>query len=90
MDKYKKLYKQIIEEGRNNISFSDLQFFLEKTGFSVRCKGISISEKRGDERGIRNLVESLREVSVSESIIIEKLQQKYNFTPEEAQLYLKS
>lgn len=39
MDKYKKLYKQIIKEGRNNISFSDLQFFLEKTGFSVRCKG---------------------------------------------------
>lgn len=39
MDKYKKLYKQIIEEGRSNVSFADLQFFLEKTGFSVRCKG---------------------------------------------------
>ncbi len=39
MDRYKKIYKKIIKEGRSNVSFADLQFFLEKTGFSVRCKG---------------------------------------------------
>lgn len=39
MDKYKKLYRQIIEEGKSSLSFADLQFFLEKTGFSLRCKG---------------------------------------------------
>lgn len=65
----------------------------EKRGIAIGkeegiVEGISIGEKRGDARGIRNLIETLREVSVSEPVIIEKLQQKYGLTPEEAQQYL--
>ena len=39
MTRYEKLYRNIIIEGNTSVSFSDLQFFVEKLGFSGRCKG---------------------------------------------------
>lgn len=39
MTRFDKLYKQIIIEGKTNISFSDIQFFVEKLGFRCRIKG---------------------------------------------------
>ena len=39
MQRFKKLYKHIIEEGKTSISFEDLQFLLYKIGFKERCKG---------------------------------------------------
>ena len=39
MQRFKKIYKQIIEEGKTSISFEDLQFLLYKIGFKERCKG---------------------------------------------------
>lgn len=39
MTRYEKLYRKIIIEGNTSVSFSDIQFFLDKLGFSVRCKG---------------------------------------------------
>ena len=39
MQRFKKLYKQIIEEGKTSISFEDLRFLLLKLGFKERCKG---------------------------------------------------
>ena len=38
MQRFKKLYKQIIEEGKTSISFEDLRFLLLKLGFKERCK----------------------------------------------------
>ena len=39
MQRFKKLYKQIIEEGKTSITFEDLRFLLLKLGFKERCKG---------------------------------------------------
>ena len=39
MQRFKKIYKQIIEEGKTSISFEDLRFLLNKIGFKERCKG---------------------------------------------------
>lgn len=39
MQRFKKIYKQIIEEGKTSISFEDLRFLLNKIGFNERCKG---------------------------------------------------
>ena len=39
MTRYEKLYRKIIIEGDTAVSFSDVRFFVEKLGFSGRCKG---------------------------------------------------
>ena len=39
MQRFKKIYKQVIEEGKTSISFEDLRFLLYKIGFKERCKG---------------------------------------------------
>ena len=39
MQRFKKIYKQVIEEGKTSISFEDLRFLLNKIGFKERCKG---------------------------------------------------
>lgn len=39
MTRYEKLYRKIIIEGNTSVPFSDIQFFLDKLGFSGRCKG---------------------------------------------------
>lgn len=39
MTRYEKLYRKIIIEGNTSVSFSDIQFFVDKLGFSGRCKG---------------------------------------------------
>lgn len=39
MTRFEKLYKQIVVNGDDKISFADLQFFMDKLGFSKRVKG---------------------------------------------------
>lgn len=39
MTRFEKLYKKIIIEGNTSVSFSDICYFIEKLGFSGRCKG---------------------------------------------------
>ena len=39
MTRYEKLYRKIIIEGNTSVSFSDIRYFIEKLGFSGRCKG---------------------------------------------------
>lgn len=39
MDKFKKLYKKIIEDGNTQITFNELVYFVEKLGFNEHCNG---------------------------------------------------
>ena len=39
MTRFEKLYRQIIVKGKTSVSFNDLQFFVEKLGFTGRCEG---------------------------------------------------
>lgn len=39
MNKFDKIYREIIIQGKDNISFNDLTYFVEKLGFKGRIKG---------------------------------------------------
>ena len=45
--------------------------------------------EQGIEQGIQNMVETLRELSVPEELILQKIQEKFNITREDAENYMK-
>ena len=45
--------------------------------------------ERGIEKGIKGMVEALRELSVPEDVILQKVQEKFHLTKEESDNYMK-
>lgn len=55
-----------------------------------REEGLEIGREQGLEQGILNLVDAFREVGISDLIILQKMQDKFKLTREEAEAYLKN
>jgi len=51
---------------------------------------LEIGREQGLEQGILNLVDAFREVGISDLIILQKMQDKFKLTREEAEAYLKN
>ena len=52
-------------------------------------QGLKQGIQRGIQRGIQNMVETLRELSVPEELILQKVQEKFNLTREDAENYMR-
>lgn len=52
-------------------------------------RGMEQGIKQGIQRGIQSMVETLRELSVPEELILQKVQEKFNLTKEDAESYMK-
>ncbi len=52
-------------------------------------KGREEGIAEGMVRGIKNLIDSFKELGIDEKIIVQKLIEKYNLTKEEAEKYLR-
>jgi len=70
------------EEGGHDTMCEVMEQFIELG----REEGLEI----GREQGILNLVDAFREVGISDQIILQKMQDKFKLTREEAEAYLKN
>ena len=52
-------------------------------------RGMEQGLKQGIQRGIQSMVETLRELSVPEELILQKVQEKFNLTKEDAESYMR-
>ena len=52
-------------------------------------QGIKQGIQRGIQQGIQSMVETLRELSVPDELILQKVQEKFNLTKEDAESYMK-
>lgn len=78
------IYEYDEEEEKNKIRRDAENYFYEE-GIA---KGKEEGKKEGIESGIISLVETLRELSVSDEIILDKLMEKFDLSREKAEKYL--
>lgn len=77
MTRFEKLYKQIVEEGNTSVSFSDLQFFIDKLGFDGHCKGDHFIYKMEGVAEIINIQPDGKSAKKYQVKQIKKLIEKY-------------
>ena len=51
-------------------------------------QGILEAEQRGIEKGIKQLVSTLHDLNISDEIILQKIQEKFQLSKEEAKKFL--
>ena len=70
-----------------------VEYALEKKGEHINmCTALENWEKqaemRGEMRGIKNMISTLRELEINEAVIIHKLKEKYQLSEKAAKNYL--